>query len=166
MRSDRAVPSPPLPHPLSLPLSSAAQIKGMEAAATKMAPNMPDGLKGIASQGASISADLEGFAKERPELYASIMAKFAEADAPGVRATTDEAKDPFSCKYTEEGTMVHDLMQNVAKSQRRMRALGDFEITLSASDKAALTAEMTKAAAEKGLKLPAGEAAPDSMKLF
>lgn len=93
------------------------------------------------------------------------MAKIVEADEPRVSATVDAPKDPFSCKYTEEGTMVHDLMLNVAHSQRRMRALAGLEVNLTSADKAALTATMAKAAAEKNIPVAPGEL-PTSVKLL
>merc|ERR1712154_248542 len=88
-----------------------AKIKEMEAAATKLAPSLPAGLKEVAESGAEISSELSRFATERPELYKAVLAAIAEADKPGIKATVATAKDPKACKYTEEGTMVHDLMQ-------------------------------------------------------
>ena len=94
---------------------------------------------------------MEAFAKDRPELYKAVLAAIAEADKPGIQATVSEAKAPSSCKYTEEGTMVHELMQNIAKADRRMRAVSALEVTLTAADKEALKqAQLTKAA-ELGL---------------
>ena len=43
---------------------------------------------------ATISAQAESFAKERPELYKAVLAKIAEADAPGIRPTVNELKGP------------------------------------------------------------------------
>ena len=82
---------------------------------------------------------MEAFAKDRPELYKAVLAAIAEADKPGIQATVSEAKAPSSCKYTEEGTMVHELMQNIAKADRRMRAVSALEVTLTAADKEALS---------------------------
>ena len=94
---------------------------------------------------------MEAFAKDRPELYKAVLAAIAEADKPGIQATVSEAKAPSSCKYTEEGTMVHELMHNIAKADRRMRAVSALEVTLTAADKEALKqAQLTKAA-ELGL---------------
>jgi hypothetical protein len=52
------------------------------------------------------------------------------------------ARDPKACKYTEEGTLLHEMMQRVYKSDRRMAALGDLEVTLTAADKAAISASL------------------------
>ena len=48
----------------------------------------------------------------------------SQADAPGIKATVSEAKDPKACKYTEEGTMVHDMMKRVATADRRLKSSG------------------------------------------
>ena len=45
--------------------------------------------------------------------------------------------------------MVHDMMQRVAKADRRMKLMTDLEFTLTAKDKEALVADMTALAAEK-----------------
>ena len=121
-------------------------VKTMEAASTKLAPSLPDGLKEIAEAGTSISEQLSKFAAERPELYKQVVAKIQEADKPGIRATVGEAKDPKACKYTEEGTMVHEMMQRVALSDRRMAEIVQLEVTLSPADKEAIKqAELAKA---------------------
>ena len=58
----------------------------------------------------------------------------------------EEAKDPKACKYTEEGTMVHEMMQRVALSDRRMAEIVQLEVTLSPADKEAIKqAELAKA---------------------
>jgi ribosomal protein L23 len=113
-------------------------IKAMEKKASALAPSLPAGLKEIAEQGASISEELSKFASERPELYKSVLDAIAKADKPGITATVAVAKDPKACKYTLEGTMLHDLMQNVAKVDRRMKEVGELEVTLTAADKAAI----------------------------
>ena len=74
----------------------------------------------------------------------------SQADAPGIKATVSEAKDPKACKYTEEGTLLHEMMQRVYKSDRRMAALADLEVTLSAADKAGIEATLKEKGAEKG----------------
>ena len=89
---------------------------------------------------AEITAEIEALATERPELYKAILAKIAEADKPGIAATVSAAKDPSTCKYTEEGTMVHDMMQRVAKADRRMKLVAELELALTAKDKADLAA--------------------------
>merc|ERR1719198_792885 len=77
------------------------KMKTMEAASSKMAATLPEGLKEIAEQGTAITAELTQFATERPELYKAVLAKMAEADKPGIVATVSSAKDPKACKYTE-----------------------------------------------------------------
>jgi len=128
-----------------------AKVKGMEAAAMKLAPSLPGSLKEIAEQGPSISAELTAFATERPELYQSVLAAIKEADLPGIKPTVLAAKDPSACKYTEEGTMVHDLMKRVAVADRRLSLITDLEVTLTAADKEMIKATMAEKAAEKGV---------------
>lgn len=98
-----------------------------------------------------ITAEIEQFAKERPEQYKAVMATIAEADKPEIRATVAEAKPPSSIKYTIEGTMLHDMMSSVAVSDRRMRAIAELEWTLTAEDKAAMKKAQVDKAAEMGL---------------
>ena len=78
------------------------------------------------------------------------LSLISQADAPGIKATVSEAKDPKACKYTEEGTLLHEMMQRVYKSDRRMAALADLEVTLSAADKAGIEATLKEKGAEKG----------------
>lgn len=47
--------------------------------------------------------------------------------------------------------MLHEMMANVYKSDRRMLALADLEVTLTAKDKESLTATFKAKAAEKGM---------------
>lgn len=126
-------------------------IKDMEKKATTLAPSLPAGLKEIAEQGSSISSELSKFASERPELYKAVLAAIAEADKPGITPTVAIAKDPKACKYTTEGTMVHDMMQNVAAADRRMKLVGELEVTLTAADKEAIKAAQLAKAAEMGI---------------
>ena len=77
--------------------------------------------------------------------------RLSQADKPGIVATTAEARDPKTCKYTEEGTLIHEMMQRVYKSDRRMAALGSLEVTLTAKDKAMIEETITAKATEKGL---------------
>jgi hypothetical protein len=142
------------------------KVKAMEAASTKLAPSLPEGLKEIADAGASISADLSKFASERPDLYKAVIAKIGEADKPAIRATVAEAKDPKACKYTEEGTMVHEMMQRIAISDRRMKAIADLEVTLTAADKEAIKSAQLAKAKELGFDASMlSNDFPDKMKL-
>jgi hypothetical protein len=76
------------------------------------------------------------------------------------------AKDPKACKYTLEGTMLHDLMQNVAKVDRRMKVVGELEVTLTAADKAAIKASQAAMAADMGIEASMiSGGIPDKMKL-
>ena len=141
-------------------------IKAMEKKASALAPSLPAGLKEIAEQGASISEELSKFASERPELYKSVLDAIAKADKPGITATVAVAKDPKACKYTLEGTMLHDLMQNVAKVDRRMKEVGELEVTLTAADKAAIKASQAAMAADMGIEASMiSGGIPDKMKL-
>jgi len=140
----RAVRTPALARPMC---SFLTKVKSMEEQSTKMAATLPAGLKEIAESGTGISAELHKFASERPELFKEVLAKIAEADKPGVRATVAVAKDPSACKYTEEGTMVHDMMMRVAAADRRMKLVSELEVTLTAADKEAIKqAQLAKAA--------------------
>ena len=105
------------------------KMKAMEAETAKLAATLPDDLKGMALAGGEITANLTKFASERPELYKTVIAKIAEADKPKIVATVSEAKDPKACKYTEEGTLLHEMMQRVYKSDRRMAALAERDST-------------------------------------
>ena len=62
-----------------------------------------------------------------------------------------EPKDPKACKYTEEGTMVHEMMQRVAASDRRMKLISELEMTLTAADKEQIKASIAAQAAELGV---------------
>jgi hypothetical protein len=74
-----------------------------------------------------------------------------QADKPGIRPTVMEAKDPKACKYTEEGTMLHEMMQRVAASDRRMKLINELEMTLTAADKEQIKATIAAQAAELGV---------------
>lgn len=126
------------------------KMKGIKANTDKLATTLPDELKGIAESGVDIHASLNKFASDRPELYKAVLAKIAEADNPGIVATVPVARDPKSCKYTEEGTMIHDMMARTYKADRRMAALADLEVTLTAADKAEIAATIQEKGAEKG----------------
>jgi hypothetical protein len=142
-----------------------AAVKDMEVKAMKLAPSLPDSLKEIAEQGPSISAELSAFAKERPELYQSVLAAIKEADLPGIKPTVLVAKDPSTCKYTEEGTMVHDLMKRVAVGDRRVKLINEIEYTLTAADKDSIKATMAEKAAELGIDVPSGANIPTTTTL-
>ena len=110
-----------------------AKVKDMETKSVALAAKLPAGLKEIAEQGTSITAELSKFASERPELYKAVLAAIEEADKPGISPTVAVAKDPKACKYTEEGTMVHEMMQRVAAADRRMKVIGSLEVSLTAA---------------------------------
>merc|ERR1719271_742726 len=107
------------------------KMKAMEAETSKLAATLPDGLKEIATSGTEIQASIAGFASSRPELYKAVLGAIAEADKPGVVATVATARDPKACKYTEEGTMVHEMMKKVYMSDRRMAAIAELDVTLT-----------------------------------
>ena len=127
------------------------KMKAMEAETDKLSKTLPDGLKEIAQSGTQIHADLKKFASDRPELFKAVVAKIAEADKPGIVATTPEPRDPKACKYTEEGTLLHEMMQRVYTSDRRMAALSSLEVTLTAADKESIKSAITTKATEKGM---------------
>jgi len=143
-----------------------AKVKEMETAAAKLAPSLPAGLKEVAEQGSEISAELSKFATERPELYKAVLGAIAEADKAGITPTVAVAKDPKACKYTEEGTMVHDLMSRVAAADRRMKIVGELEVTLTAADKDAIKAAQMAKAADLGIDASmVSGGIPDKMKV-
>ena len=47
--------------------------------------------------------------------------------------------------------MVHEMMQRVAAADRRMKGIGDLEISLSAADKEAIKSSQLAKAAELGI---------------
>jgi len=114
-----------------------SKMKAQEAAAVKMAATLPDDLKPIVSGAADTSAEIESFIKANPELVELVLAKAAEVEKPGIVATVAAPKDPGMCKYTEEGTMAHTLMQSIAKTDRAMAALAGEQIKTPAAIKAA-----------------------------
>ena len=130
------------------------KMKAMKGETDALAAKLPDGLKEIATSGAEIHADLTDFATKRPELFKAVLAKIEAADKPGIVATAAAARNPTTCKYTEEGTLLHEMMARVYKSDRRMAALADLEVTLTAGDKKMIEDSILAKAAEKGLKAP------------
>ena len=80
----------------------------------------------------------KGAPRRLPDAARKRGEKGAVAEA---RSVTHRAAAPHSCKYTEEGTVAHLLMQRIAKVDRRMKGVSEIEITLSAADKAQLEAE-------------------------
>jgi len=123
----------------------------MDTAAHKLAASLPASLKEITDHGAEATADITKFATEQPELYKTVLAAISEADKAGIAPTVAVAKDPKACKYTEEGTMMHEMLQRVAASDRRMKIISNLEVTLSASEKEALKAQTLPKAEELGL---------------
>lgn len=141
-----------------------AQLKEMDAAAKKLAPSLPAALKEITDHGAEVTADIAKFATDQPEIYKTVLAAIAEADKSGITPTVAVAKDPKACKYTEEGTMMHEMLQRVAASDRRMKAISQLEVTLTAAEKESLKAATLPKAEELGF-AAADIVIPDKMKL-
>lgn len=154
-----------------------AEMEKLSADSAKLQSTLPDALKPIAESVPGIAATMKAEYDAAPDLYKMVEAKISEADVPGVRATVDVPKAPHSCKYTEEGTAAHFLMQRIAKVDRRMKSVSEIEITLSAADKAQLEAEYKEEALKEiagleaeGLKdlspdLSALPKAPDTMRI-
>ena len=118
----------------------------------------------------TLAAEIKAKVAADPELYKLMEAKIAEADKPGVRPTVSEPKPPHACKYTEEGTLAYYLMEHIAKVDRRMVALSDIGLTLSAADKAKWAEDVKeyylKELAEANAQLPAdAKITPDLSKL-
>jgi len=131
----------------------------------KLSSNLTGSLKELADQGPIISAAVTSFAAEQPDLYKTVIEKIGTADKPGIRPTVSEAKDPASCKYTEEGTMIHEVMQRIATADRRVKALSDLEVTLTTADKAAMIESAKTNPKAAGLKMLELEF-PDKVKVF
>jgi len=148
-------------------MAAAADVSEMGEITAKLATTLPDAFKPIAAEGPIIAAEIKAVYAAQPELMKAVEAKIAEADKPGVRATVAAAKAPNACKYTEEGTLVHSMMQQVAVAERRMEALAELEYTLTASDKEGLVKAYAAKAAEMGesdLKFSISDT-PDKIKL-
>ena len=79
----------------------------------------------------------ESFAAAQPELLKSIIGR-VEKDplCTGVVPTVAAARDPSQCKYTVEGTLVHDIMTNVKLLERREASAYDgLEYKLTEAEK-------------------------------
>ena len=79
----------------------------------------------------------EAFAAAQPELLKSIIGR-VEKDplCTGVVPTVAVARDPSQCKYTVEGTLVHDIMTNVKLLERREASTYDgLEYKLTEAEK-------------------------------
>ena len=79
----------------------------------------------------------EAFAAAQPELLKSIIGR-VEKDplCTGVVPTVAAARDPSQCKYTVEGTLVHDIMTNVKLLERREASAYDgLEYKLTEAEK-------------------------------
>lgn len=115
-----------------------ASLKEKEAEAQKLMPFLPESLKKLAEFQTTERARMEDFAARQPELMAELCArKEANPTVAGIVATTVEPKDPALCKYTVEGTVVHDVMSKLAMMERAKETMYDgLYITLTPADKA------------------------------
>jgi len=58
--------------------------------------------------------------------------------AAGIVATTEEPRDPSTCKYTTEGSIVHDFVKEIYQCEReKVLFMDGVEVTLAPDDYAA-----------------------------
>eukprot|EP00316_Scyphosphaera_apsteinii_P016478 CAMPEP_0119310574 /NCGR_PEP_ID=MMETSP1333-20130426/19647_1 /TAXON_ID=418940 /ORGANISM="Scyphosphaera apsteinii, Strain RCC1455" /LENGTH=190 /DNA_ID=CAMNT_0007314789 /DNA_START=50 /DNA_END=622 /DNA_ORIENTATION=+ len=121
-----------------------ANLKTKEAEIAKMLPFVPDSLKPLFSQAEKMREKMETFSEQQPELLAEmIKRKEANPLATGIVATVPTARDPKTCKYTLEGTLVHTLMKDVYYQERLEKLTYDgLEVVLSPAHKAAIAAKI------------------------
>jgi len=115
-----------------------ASLKEKEAEAQKLMPFLPESLKKLAEFQTWELTRMEDFAARQPELLAELCArKEANPTVSGIVATTVEPRDPALCKYTVEGSVVHDVMGRLATMERAKATMYDgLFITLTPADKA------------------------------
>lgn len=118
-------------------------LEAQEAAAKALASQLPAEFAHFAGD-SSRSEAFKSAAEKFPELTETMVLKIEEADAPGIRATVTAPKDPVLCKYTEEGTLVHELIKSSEKMARREMYVAPFEYAMPEADIAAEMARIEK----------------------
>ena len=126
--------------------------KEKEAEAQKLLPFLPESLKKLAEFQTWERARMEDFAARQPELLAELCArKEANPTVAGIVATAAAPRDPAACKYTVEGTVVHDVMSKLAMMERAKETMYDgLYITLTPADKAKWKEKVIESMAEIG----------------
>lgn len=132
-------------------------LKEKEADALKLMPFLPESLKKLAEFQTWERARMEDFASRQPELMAELCArKEANPTVSGIVATTVEPRDPTTCKYTVEGTVVHDVMTRLATMERAKATMYDgLSITLTPADKAKYKEKILESMAAHNKKIKA-----------
>jgi len=131
-----------------------SKLKAAEQKWIKLIPHLAESLKPIAAQATKVRETYESFASSQPELLKQIIAR-VEKDplCTGIVPTVAAARDPKLCKYTVEGTLVHEIMNNVKLLERREKTMYEgLEYKLTEKEKkeiiansvAFLTAENNK----------------------
>mmetsp|Transcript_19377 Transcript_19377/g.58486 ORF Transcript_19377/g.58486 Transcript_19377/m.58486 type:complete len:198 (+) Transcript_19377:1747-2340(+) len=102
------------------------KLKTAEQKWLKLAPHLAESLKPLAAHATKIRETYESFAASQPELLKQIVAR-VEKDplCTGVVPTVSAPRDPKLCKYTVEGTLVHEIMNNVKLLERREKTMYD-----------------------------------------
>merc|ERR1712032_1438110 len=124
---------------LSSTASLIAAMKKSDSKSQDLAPHLAESLKPLASTMTSFVSDIEKFAVKYPEATEEYLKKkLANPLAAGIVATTEEPRDPSTCKYTTEGSIVHDFVKEIYQCEREKVLMMDgVEVTLAPDDYAA-----------------------------
>ncbi|EOD09034.1 hypothetical protein EMIHUDRAFT_440921 [Emiliania huxleyi CCMP1516] len=134
------------------------KLKAAEAKWLALTPHLAESLKPIAAQATKVRETYEAFAAAQPELLKSIIGR-VEKDplCTGVVPTVAAARDPSQCKYTVEGTLVHDIMTNVKLLERREASAYDgLEYKLTEAEKKSIITNSVAFLSSQNTKVLAG----------
>ena len=134
------------------------KLKAAEAKWLALTPHLAESLKPIAAQATKVRETYEAFAAAQPELLKSIIGR-VEKDplCTGVVPTVAAARDPSQCKYTVEGTLVHDIMTNVKLLERREASAYDgLEYKLTEGEKKSIITNSVAFLSSQNTKVLAG----------
>jgi len=134
------------------------KLKAAEAKWLALTPHLAESLKPIAAQATKVRETYESFAAAQPELLKSIIGR-VEKDplCTGVVPTVAAARDPSQCKYTVEGTLVHDIMTNVKLLERREASAYDgLEYKLTEAEKKSIITNSVAFLSSQNTKVLAG----------
>jgi len=134
------------------------KLKAAEAKWLALTPHLAESLKPIAAQATKVRETYEAFAAAQPELLKSIIGR-VEKDplCTGVVPTVAVARDPSQCKYTVEGTLVHDIMTNVKLLERREASAYDgLEYKLTEAEKKSIITNSVAFLSSQNTKVLAG----------
>jgi len=127
-----------------------AAAKANAAAAEKLLPFLDAALKPWAESQTQHLKDVEMWASKYPAVTEEICKrKAANPLAAGIVATTAESRAPSTCKYTVEGTLIHNVMKKFYQDARfETFILDGIEITFTPEDKADMQAQMDSMSSE------------------